>query len=215
MPPLLGGGVTRDLSALLLCLIFVGPLIVAASLGGEGKSEQVNRGLAAFLLYALPLFSGVLFFRKDPETEDSLVRFGADRRIAAQRRLLLRLAVLTLVTLLGSWLILLNLRGPRDPLLISDALSTSSVGLAAALSVGGTVFLLRAWGGIAGAGLFVVLLWVFAGLEQLLSAALPTGIVRSLLGMGEALPWPAWILFLALYAVAAGACFLGLLRTPR
>ncbi len=211
---------TRDVRTLALCLIFVGPLTIAYTMGAGGRAAQINEGLRFFLVGALPFFAAALFFREESTAENAtaenaLVRFGADRRRARAQKLALRLLLLLSVAWLGACLVLFNLRGVRDPLFFHDLLSTSAVSVASALSIGATVYAVRAFGGALGMCLFVVLLWVFGQIEPIMSAALPTGHIRSLLGVGEALPLPPWASFFLLYAFAALFGWLGLLRTKR
>lgn len=205
----------RDLRLVALAALFLLPLTWSATFGAETRTETVNQALASLLLGTLPLLGGMLLWSERFEGDRAEVRYGRSRRYYAARSLLGAAGLLLLFASVGVILALLIYRGPRDPLLLRDLLATLPIALAASLALTAFLSLGRFVLGRPGLALAVILTWVVGSLDLPISAAVPTGHIRHLIGVGAELPFAPWISFVCLYAMTLLAGGGALLRVPR
>lgn len=198
-----------------LTVLFALPLAWSAALAAETRTEMINQVLGALLIGALPLLAAMLLWDESFRGADVDVRYGQNRRRFATKRLAVTLSVLVAAAVGAGTLALGILRGPTHQLFLHDFLATSAVSIAGALSLGCFFGASRVWLGRGGLVAALILTWLLAPMDLVVSAAVPTGHVRSLLGLGMELPFPGWVSFASLYGTAALLGGLLLARIPR
>lgn len=205
----------RELRLLSLATLVAVPLTWSSILGAETRAETVTLALGSLLLGTLPLFAALLLYRDTFDAESPEVRYGQNRRAFAARALFGHAAwTILFATVSATFAIALH-RGPRDPLLFRDLLATLSIALAGSLALLGFLAFGRYWLGKIGLIAALILTWLLGSLDVPISAAVPTGHIRSLLGVGAELPFAPWVSFLCLYATTLLMGGAALLRVPR
>lgn len=205
----------RELRLLSLATLVAVPLTWSAVLGAETRAETVNRALGSLLLGSLPLFASLLLYQDSFFVENPEVRYGHSRRAFAARALLKSTAWTVLFASVSATLAIIIHRGPRDPLLFRDLLATLPVAFAGSLALVGFLSAGRSWLGKAGLILALSLTWLLGSLDGPIAAVVPTGHIRSLLGVGVELPMVSWVSFLCLYGMTALLGGAALFRVPR
>lgn len=205
----------RDLRLLGLAALILLPLTWSATFGAETRTETVNQALASLLLGILPLLGGMLLWNDRLNGDRPEVRYGRSRRAYAARSLLGATGLVLLFAFVGTALAIGIYRGPRDPLLLRDLLATLPIALAGSLAITAFLTLGSSLLGRTGLVLAVALTWVIGSLDLPISATVPTGHIRNLIGVGAELPFPPWVSFVCLYAMALLAGGSALLRVPR
>lgn len=205
----------RELRLVALAALFGLPLTWSATFAAQTRVETVNQALASLLLGTLPLLCAMLLWGSGPQADRPEVRYGASRRAYAARSLL---TVTTLALLFASVSVVLAIsiyRGLRDPLLLKDLLATLPVALAGSLAICGFLACGRSLLGRFGLVFAVILIWVIGSLDLPIAAAVPTGHIRYLIGVGTELPFAPWVSFVCLYAMALFTGGAALLRVRR
>jgi hypothetical protein len=205
----------KELRTILLWALLMGPLVWSVSQGIDSPVDGLNRGLSALYLGGLPVLALALLFAEDFFPKTLGVRLGADRRRLVGKLLIRKLLALVGVALGGSILLIVSLRGLKDPLLLRDLLSTASIAVAASVSLLLMLSAARAWLGRPGLLGFVFLGWLIGPSDLAVRILLPSGHIRSLLGLGQQLPLAGWHSFFLLYALSAVSLILLRLRVPR
>ena len=205
----------RDIRVVLLSALASVPLAWSATLPAETRAETVNQVLSSLLLGMLPLLCVMLLWTETFLSEGSLVRYGANRRSFLIPIFFRTLATLTSFSLLCVVASMMILRGVHDPLLTADLSATLPVAVAASVSLGCFFAMGRAWLGRTGLVLLLIAVWILGPMDLPIAAAVPTGHVRTLLGLGEQLPLPPWGSFLTLYGMAALSAAAVTVRIPR
>lgn len=205
----------RDLRLVALAALILLPLTWSATLTAETRTETVNQALASLLLGSLPLLGGMLLWSERFQGDRAEVRYGKSRRTYAARTLLSVAGLLLLFASVGSILAITIYRGPRDALLFRDLLATLPIAFAGSLALTAFLALGRFWLGRTGLVVAVILTWVIGSLDLPISAAVPTGHIRYLVGVGAELPFAPWVSFVCLYAMTLAAGGGALLRVPR
>lgn len=205
----------KELRLSLLTAAIAVPLAWSAKFGAETRVEALNQVLLTLLVGVIPLLAGLLLWSEDFAGADIDVRYGRDRRAFAAQRLLRVLGVLTLASILAGALPVLLIRGWSDAALGRDLLATLGVCLAGALATGTYLSAARAWLGKWGLGFALLLAWLIGPLDVIISALVPTGHIRFLIGVGAEYPFPGWVSLLSLYGMSGvlGAALFA--RVPR
>lgn len=205
----------RELRLLSLATLVAVPLTWSSILGAETRAETVTLALGSLLLGTLPLFATLLLYRDSFDAESPEVRYGQSRRVFAAHALLGHAAWTVLFASVSATLAIAIHRGTRDPLLFRDLLATLPIALAGSLALLGFLSFGRYWLGKFGLIAALALTWLLGSLDIPISAAVPTGHMRSLLGVGTELPFAPWMSFLWLYATTLLLGGAALLRVPR
>jgi hypothetical protein len=191
----------RDLRLLALCALLSLPLTWSATFAAETRTETVNQALASLLLGTLPLLGTMLLWSERFEQDRVEVRYGKSRRNFAARSLLGVAGLLLLFTTVSATFAITIYRGPKDPVLMRDLLATLPIAVAGSLAVASFLAFFRSLLGSAGLVLALVLIWVVGSLDLPIAAAVPTGHIRYLIGVGAELPFAPWISFACLYGM--------------
>lgn len=205
----------RDLRLVSLCAILLLPLTWSATFASETRAETVNQALASLLLGTLPLLGGMLLWTDRLKGDRAEVRYGESRRVYAARALLSVAGLLLMFASFGAILAITIYRGPRDALLLKDLLATLPIAFAGSQALTAFLALGRFWLGRTGLVLAMILTWVVGSLDLPISAAVPSGHIRYLVGVGAELPFAPWISFVCLYAMTLLAGGAALLRVRR
>ncbi len=149
--------------------------------------QAADASLSLLLCALLPLACTILLTSFNPEPHGLLVHLGESRRriVITQLARLSLGAALLFVVLCG--LSLVWTRGVGDPLLVDDLLATSPIAFGATFAIFTLCAAARAWGGRYGLWGALVLLWTVGRADIAASAALPSGHIQSLLGVGSTL----------------------------
>jgi hypothetical protein len=205
----------KEVRLSLLSVAVALPLAWSASLSADTRSEALNDVLAALLVGILPLLAAMLLWEETFRGADIDVRYGKNRRNFALRTSARILLTLIIVSVAFSWCAIGVLRGLRDPRLLRDLMSTTAVALPAALAIGAFLGAARAWLGKPGLGIALIIAWALGPVDAIVSAIVPTGHVRFLVGAGADLPLPGWGSLLILWAMAGIWATLLMVRVPR
>lgn len=199
----------------LLSLAVALPLAWSTSLSADTRSEALNEVLATLLVGVVPLLATMLLWEEDFRGADIDVRYGRNRRTFALRTSGKILLTLIVVSCAFSWGAIGILRGMRDAELLRDLMSTTAIALPAALAIGAFLGAGRAWLGKPGLGVALIAAWALGPVDAIVSAIVPTGHVRFLVGAGADLPLPGWASLLVLWAMGGLWGTVLLFRVPR
>lgn len=205
----------KHLRITLLWCLLMGPIVWSGAQGLDTKTEGLNRGLEALFLAGLPILALAFLYSDNFSPKNTEIRLGANRRHLVFRTVFGNVLALFIVAFFGGSLLILLLRGMKDPLLLRDLTSTGAISLAASLSIVGVLSAARAWLGKIGLIGLVLFGWLVDQGDLAMKVALPSGHLRSLLGLGQQLPIAGWLSLLCLYTMAGFSLLLLGLRVPR
>jgi len=193
--------------------LLTGAATFGLSVDDGSRQETTDRALSVLLLTTLPLAVCFAVWSAG-KTEDQLIAFGQNRRKSSLSRLGPLLLGLPLSAVVLSAAVLVWTRGPHDPSLAVDLVSTAPVALMAAAALCLSFVAIFEWFGSLGLLVLLLVLLTFGQTELLAAAALPSAHVRHLLGVGATLPFdPGWSMAaLWLYSALAGWAWLGRVR---
>lgn len=193
----------------LVWLLLAGPLIWSATQGKDSPIIALNEGLGALLSGGLPVLALLLVLKQDLTPTARALRFGQGRRRLTLQALLLDAMAMLVLSIGIAALLILWLRGTRDPLFVRDLAATASLALAATLSLLLVMGGAYAWFKRSGPVLILIAGWILGQRDLPVRIAFPSGHIRYLVGLGTDLPLAGWTSLLCLYAMAAvGLCAL-------
>ncbi len=204
----------RDLRMIVLGVLCAIPLTWSATWAAETRTEVVNQALASLLLGTLPLVGVMLLWTERLTMDHPDVRYGESRRRRAAHALFRATALVVGFAIVGSGLSIVVYRGAGDPLVFKDLIATIPVAFAGSLGLMAFLAWSRVWLGKPGLVVALLACWILGSVDLPVAAAVPTGHVRHLIGVGTELPFRGWVSFLTLYAIAIVGTLATLLRVP-
>ena len=159
-----------------------------ARFGAASSASAADTGLTLLLVGLLPLALTLCLLRFEPEPHGLVVLLGQSRKTLVLRAWAIVTFGAALFTVICTAALLIWTRTPKDPRLTADLLVSLPISLGAVCSTIALFAAARAWGGKLGLIAALILSWTLGQSDVVVSALLPNGHVRHLLGVGEPLP---------------------------
>ena len=203
----------RTTSAALGLALLGSASVILGPAHGEAAVDEALDFLVGVILPVLG-FMALDSIGRPSALDQTLLRFGLNRRKALMATLGRRLALFTALFTTVAGVLLVVARSLNDPALPADLWATLPVCMLSAVSVGAFFSACVLSGGRLLLGIGLAVVWLMGHADGLIAALVPVGQIRHLLALGPDLGLPAWVSALVLAFYAAVGLTVCAVRVP-